>query len=131
MLELVTARQPIEKGKYIVREVKQYMDKTKLLYNLQEILDPSILVTPLKGLEKFVDLALSCVEDARAERPEIGDVVKEIENIMHIAGLNPNADSASASSSYEAVSKGYNHPYSDESLFVYSGPFPPSNIDPQ
>ncbi|XP_057468806.1 leucine-rich repeat receptor protein kinase HPCA1-like [Actinidia eriantha] len=130
MLELVTARQPIEKGKYIVREVKQYMDKTKLLYNLQEILDPSILVTPLKGLEKFVDLALSCVEDAGAERPPIGDVVKEIENIMQIAGLNPNADSASASSSYEAV-KGYKHPYSDESLFVYSGAFPPSNIDPQ
>ncbi|GFZ09527.1 leucine-rich repeat protein kinase family protein [Actinidia rufa] len=130
MLELVTARQPIEKGKYIVREVKQYMDKTKLLYNLQEILDPSILVTPLKGLEKFVDLALSCVEDAGAERPPIGDVVKEIENIMQIAGLNPNADSASASSSYGAV-KGYNHPYSDESLFVYSGAFPPSNIDPQ
>ncbi|PSS18997.1 Leucine-rich repeat receptor-like protein kinase [Actinidia chinensis var. chinensis] len=131
MLELITARQPIEKGKYIVREVKQYMDKTKLLYNLQEILDPSILVTPLKGLEKFVDLALSCVEDAGAERPKMGDVVKEIENIMQIAGLNPNADSASTSSSYEAVSKGYDHPYSDESLFVYSGTFPPSKIEPQ
>uniref|UniRef100_A0A2N9HJQ1 non-specific serine/threonine protein kinase n=1 Tax=Fagus sylvatica TaxID=28930 RepID=A0A2N9HJQ1_FAGSY len=41
MLELITARKPIEKGKYIVREVQEAMDKTKDLYNLHEFLDPS------------------------------------------------------------------------------------------
>ncbi|KAK3031327.1 hypothetical protein RJ639_035233 [Escallonia herrerae] len=42
LLELITARSPIEKGKYIVREVRKAMDRTKDLYNLQGILDPAI-----------------------------------------------------------------------------------------
>ncbi|KAI8556357.1 hypothetical protein RHMOL_Rhmol05G0246200 [Rhododendron molle] len=131
MLELVTARQPIDKGKYIVREVRQKMDKTKVGYNLQEIIDPAILGITLGGLEKFVDLALRCVEEAGAERPTMGEVVKEIESIMQIAGLNPNADSASTSASYEGAIKGYDHPYTDESLFVYSGAFLPAKVEPQ
>ncbi|KAG5549943.1 hypothetical protein RHGRI_015042 [Rhododendron griersonianum] len=131
MLELVTARQPIDKGKYIVREVRQKMDRTKVGYNLQEIIDPAILGITLGGLEKFVDLALRCVEEVGAERPTMGEVVKEIESIMQIAGLNPNADSASTSASYEGANKGYNHPYTDESLFVYSGAFLPAKVEPQ
>ncbi|KAE9462113.1 hypothetical protein C3L33_05979, partial [Rhododendron williamsianum] len=128
MLELVTARQPIDKGKYIAREVRQKMDRTKVGYNLQEIIDPAILGITLGGLEKFVDLALRCVEEAGAERPTMGEVVKEIESIMQIAGLNPNADSASTSASYEGAIKRYDHPYSDESLFVYSGAFLPAKV---
>ncbi|KAG5549950.1 hypothetical protein RHGRI_015044 [Rhododendron griersonianum] len=131
MLELVTARQPIDKGKYIVREVRQKMDRTKVGYNLQEIIDPAILGITLGGLEKFVDLALRCVEEAGVERPTMGEVVKEIESIMQIAGLNPNADSASTSASYEGANKGYDHPYTDESLFVYSGAFLPAKVEPQ
>ncbi|KAK7850234.1 putative leucine-rich repeat receptor-like protein kinase [Quercus suber] len=132
MLELVTARMPIERGKYIVRVVQMAMDKTKVLYNLHEILDPAIgLQTSLKGLEKFVDLALRCVEDSGANRPAMGDVVKEIENIMQIAGLNLNAESTSTSESYE-VSKGNSgHPYYNETFeFEYSGAFPTSKIEP-
>nr|POE45298.1 putative leucine-rich repeat receptor-like protein kinase [Quercus suber] len=132
MLELVTARMPIERGKYIVRVVQMAMDKTKVLYNLHEILDPAIgLQTSLKGLEKFVDLALRCVEDSGANRPAMGDVVKEIENIMQIAGLNLNAESTSTSENYE-VSKGNSgHPYYNETFeFEYSGAFPTSKIEP-
>ncbi|GMY05130.1 leucine-rich repeat receptor protein kinase HPCA1-like isoform X1, partial [Fagus crenata] len=131
MLELITARMPIERGKYIVRVVEMAMDKTKVLYNLQEILDPAIgLQTSLKGLEKFVDLVMRCVEESGANRPAMGDVVKEIENIMQLAGLNPNAESTSTSASYEEVSKGSSgHPYSNEG-FVYSGIFPIPKIDP-
>nr|POF27342.1 putative leucine-rich repeat receptor-like protein kinase [Quercus suber] len=132
MLELVTARMPIERGKYIVKVVQMEMDKTKVLYNLHDILDPAIgLQTSLKGLEKFVDLAMRCVEDSGANRPAMGDVVKEIENIMQIAGLNPNAESTSASDSYE-VSKGNSgHPYYNETFeFEYSGAFPTSKIEP-
>ncbi|KAI8531949.1 hypothetical protein RHMOL_Rhmol11G0175300 [Rhododendron molle] len=124
LLEIVTARQPIEKGKYIVREVRQRMERDKILYSLDKILDPVILAPTPKGLEKFVDLAMSCVEEEGARRPAMGAVVKEIENVMQIAGLNPNADSASSSATYEGDSKGYNHPYTDDSLFVYSGAFP-------
>ncbi|XP_058188477.1 leucine-rich repeat receptor protein kinase HPCA1-like isoform X3 [Rhododendron vialii] len=124
LLEIVTARQPIEKGKHIVREVRQRMERDKVLYSLDEILDPVILAPTPKGLEKFVDLAMSCVEEEGARRPAMGAVVKEIENVMQIVGLNPNADSASSSATYEGDSKGYNHPYTDDSLFVYSGAFP-------
>lgn len=116
MLELITARQPIEKGKYIVREVRQQLDKEQSLYNLYELIDPIISSYTLGGLEKFVDLAMSCLKETAVERPKMGDVVKEIETIMQIAGLNPSDDSGSTSTGYD----GYNHPYSDESLYVFS-----------
>ena len=129
MLELLTARRPIEQGKYIVREVRIAMDKTKDLYNLHQLLDSAIgLGTPLKGFERFVDLAMMCVEEEGANRPTMSEVVKEIETIMQLAGLNPNAESASSSASYEKSSP--KHPYSNEA-FDYSGGFPASKIDPQ
>ncbi|KAL7237837.1 hypothetical protein ACSBR2_004027 [Camellia fascicularis] len=99
------------------------MDKTQVGYNLNELLDPTILGITLGGLYKFVDLAMRCVEDVGADRPTMGEVVNEIEN--------PNADSTSTSASHEGDSRGYNHPYSDDSLFIYSGDFPPSKIEPQ
>nr|XP_043622683.1 leucine-rich repeat receptor protein kinase HPCA1-like [Erigeron canadensis] len=122
MLELITARNPIEKGKYIVRVVKESMDKEKDLYNLREVLDPTIgLSTELQGLERFVDIALRCVEETGNKRPRMSEVVKEIENIMELAGINPNAESASTSETYNSNSKGNDHPYLKDSLFEYSG----------
>lgn len=132
LLELVTAKSPIEKGKYIVREVKQAIDKTKDLYNLSEVLDPAIASGhELKGLERFVELALNCVEEVGANRPDMSDVVKELESIMKFAGINPNAESASTSASYEGVEKGDKNLYSNESLFTYSGSHLSSNLDPK
>ncbi|GKC60662.1 probable leucine-rich repeat receptor-like protein kinase [Tanacetum coccineum] len=78
MLELITARNPIEKGKYIVREVKEAMDKEKVLYHLHEVLDPIIgLSSELQGMERFVDVALRCVEETGIQRPRMSEVVKE------------------------------------------------------
>ncbi|XP_047321606.1 leucine-rich repeat receptor protein kinase HPCA1-like isoform X2 [Impatiens glandulifera] len=130
LLELVTAKQPIEKGKYIVREVRERMDKTKVLYNIQEVIDPFLLGTALDGFEKFVDVALRCVMETGADRPTMGQVVKEIENIMQLAGLNPDVESTATSANYEWTSQGFNHPYNDESLFMYSGAFPRSSLEP-
>ncbi|KAK2662545.1 hypothetical protein Ddye_001119 [Dipteronia dyeriana] len=131
MLEILTGRRPIERGKYIVREIKMAMDKKKDLYNLYEILDPTIgLGTTLEGFEKFVDLAFRCVEESGADRPSMREVVKEIENILQLAGLNPNEESAPFSASYDDASKGYQHPYDNES-FDYSGGFPASKIEAQ
>ncbi|GLT71488.1 hypothetical protein SLA2020_435030 [Shorea laevis] len=106
------------------------MDKTKELYNLHEILDPAIgLGTKLKGLQKFVDLAMRCVEELGAKRPTMGEVVKEIENIMQLSGLNPNVESSFTSETYEEAGKGsFHHPYSDNG-FNYSGSIPSSKID--
>ena len=132
MLELITARMPIERRKYFVRVVQTAIDGTKDLYNLQETLDPTIgLQTSLKGVEKFVDLAMRCVEESGSNRLAMGDVVKEIENVMQMVGLNPNADSASTSASYEDVSTGNSgHPCSNEGFkFEYSGRFPTSKTD--
>lgn len=126
LLELITARNPIEKGKYIVREVKESMDKTKELYKLHEVLDPTIgLTTQLKGLERFVDIALRCVEERGDTRPTMSDVVKEI------AGFNPNAESAANSSNYDYTSKGSEHPYTNDNLFAYSGEHFSAKLDPK
>ncbi|MED6145711.1 hypothetical protein PIB30_027958 [Stylosanthes scabra] len=132
MLELVTAKRPIEQGKYIVREVMRVMDTSKDLYNLQSIVDPTIIQsTSPKGLEKYVEVAMRCVKEYASERPSMAEVVKEIENIIQLAGLNPNAESASTTESYE-VPKGENLklPYGNED-FSYTGTFPTAKIEPQ
>ena len=85
------------------------MDKTKELYNLQKLLDPT-----LGGFNMFVDVALRCVEESGVDRPTMGhEVVKEIENNMQLVGLNTNIlESSSTSVSYEESSLGTsNHPY--------------------
>ncbi|XP_073139436.1 leucine-rich repeat receptor protein kinase HPCA1-like isoform X2 [Henckelia pumila] len=134
LLELATARNPIEKGKHIVGMIRQAMDKTKELYNLEPILDPIVAssMSP-RSVEKFINLALSCVQESGANRPLMSEVVKEIENTMELAGMNPNAESASTSASYEGASKGFEHPYnSNESLFTYSGAYSPSRkVEPK
>ncbi|CAA7027475.1 unnamed protein product [Microthlaspi erraticum] len=129
MLELLTGKSPIERGKYVVREVKTKMNKSRSLYDLQELLDTTIIASSsnLKGFEKYVDLALRCVEEEGVNRPSMGEVVKEIENIMQLAGLNPNVDSASSSRTYEGAS---GNPYGKDS-FDYSANFPDSKVEPQ
>ncbi|CAE6231385.1 unnamed protein product [Arabidopsis arenosa] len=94
------------------------MDKSKSLYDLQELLDTKIIASSgnLKGFEKYVDLAFRCVEEEGINRPSMGEVVKEIENIMQLAGLNPNIDSATSSRTYEDASKGSGDPYGKEGL---------------
>lgn len=131
MLELVTARRPIEQGKYIVREVMRVMDTSKDLYNLHSILDPTMMKTRPKGLEKFVTLAMRCVKEYAAERPTMAEVVKEIESIIELVGLNPNSESATTSETYEeAGGANAKHPYREED-FSYSGMFPSTRVEPQ
>ncbi|PNX72454.1 putative LRR receptor-like protein kinase [Trifolium pratense] len=112
MLELITARRPIERGKYIVKVVRNSLDKTKELYGLKEILDPIIdFKESLNSFEKFIDITMKCVEDSSSNRPSMNYAFKEIENMLLLAGTNPNA--ASASSSYNASGSSM-HPYDNE-----------------
>ncbi|XP_039133373.1 probable leucine-rich repeat receptor-like protein kinase At5g49770 [Dioscorea cayenensis subsp. rotundata] len=131
LLELITARKPIERNKYIVREVKSAIDKKTELYGLEQLVDSTIgLSNTLAGFNRFVDLALMCVGESGADRPTMSEVVKEIENIMQLAGINPNAESASTSASYGDSSftlRG--HLYSNEALMNYSGAIPSSRSD--
>ncbi|XP_050367286.1 leucine-rich repeat receptor protein kinase HPCA1-like isoform X2 [Argentina anserina] len=105
LLELITAKRPIERGHYIVRVVQSAMDKSKDFYNLHEVLDPEMDIgnDQQKSVQMFVDLAMLCVDELRAKRPRMGTVVKELENIIQISApkWNDNANSVATSASYE------------------------------
>ncbi|KAG5548827.1 hypothetical protein RHGRI_014247 [Rhododendron griersonianum] len=130
LLELVTGRAPIARGKHIVRVVNEAMDGSEDPYsNLQEVLDPN-LDRHLVGLEKFVELAMSCVSDSGAERPTMGEVVREIENIIQMAGMNlDKIKSATTFSSDYETAESIQSPYSGEDPFHYSMGSLPFNVE--
>jgi serine/threonine protein kinase len=132
MLEVATARKPLERGRYIVREMKAALDRTKDLYGLHDLLDPALGAAPsaLAGLEQYVDLALRCVEEAGADRPSMGEVVSEIERVLKMAG-GPGPESASNSMSY--ASRTPRHPYGGDSPFAdySSGGLPSARVEPK
>ncbi|XP_048493695.1 leucine-rich repeat receptor protein kinase HPCA1 isoform X2 [Beta vulgaris subsp. vulgaris] len=138
MLELVSAKQPITKGKYIVREVKMIMNKNdEELCGLKAMIDPIIKIIPnLIGFRKFVELAMQCVEETASDRPTMSDVVKEIENILQNDGINTGSTSTSSSVTDFGATKGVlGHPYgaltkkdATTGAFDYSGGYTPSPI---
>ncbi|KAG8390701.1 hypothetical protein BUALT_Bualt01G0110900 [Buddleja alternifolia] len=144
MLELITARQPIEKGKYIVREVRIVMDKSdEKHYGLREIMDPTIRNTPnLIGFQRFLELAMQCVEESASDRPTMSEVVKNLENILQNDGVSTNSTSASSSATEFGSSTGaLRHPYNDSlprkdatesDAFDYSGGYTiPAKVEPK
>ncbi|KAG6672706.1 hypothetical protein I3842_16G073000 [Carya illinoinensis] len=133
MLELVTAKQPIEKGKYVVREVLTAMNKNDdEYYGLRNMIDSSIRnITNLIGFGRFLELAMQCVEDSATDRPTMSEVVKALETILQNDGLATNSTSESSSATDFVASKGASkHPYkdslpkkdaTDRASFDYSG----------
>jgi len=119
MLELVTARLPIEKGTYIVREVKAVIDQyDQEYYGLREKMDPKIVNQAKNvGLRKFVQLALECVNDSAVDRPSMNEVVKEIEIILlNDVSTGPrNVDYSDDSTNATNTSK---HPYSEQDPII-------------
>nr|XP_011466378.1 PREDICTED: probable leucine-rich repeat receptor-like protein kinase At5g49770 [Fragaria vesca subsp. vesca] len=115
MLELITAKQPIEKGKYIVREVRMAMNKDdEEHYGLRELIDRNIRNSgPLIGFARFLELAMQCVEESAADRPTMSDLVKAVETILQNDGINTNSTSASSSATDFNSSKSAKHPYND------------------
>ncbi|KAJ7558085.1 hypothetical protein O6H91_04G024500 [Diphasiastrum complanatum] len=85
LLELITARQPIERGKYIVREVRTALDKGGL-QALRPLLDPSLRSYPNRDMESYLDLSLRCVEENASRRPSMSDVAKELEGLLISTG---------------------------------------------
>lgn len=95
MLEMVTARRTIDKGKYIVREVKMAVnEKDEESYGLKELVDPVLehAANPV-SLRRFTELALKCLEESAAERPTMSVVVKGIETLLHDEGLSTDSQS--------------------------------------
>lgn len=132
LLELLTARAPIARGKHIVRVVNEALDGSEDPYtNFKEVLDPN-LDTNLVGLEKFVELAMSCVRDSGAERPTMGEVVREVENIIQLVSSNLNKIKSPATISPGHETEGIiPSPYSGEDLFHNSMGSLPFNVESQ
>lgn len=144
MLELITAKQPIEKGKYVVREMRTILNKNdEEYYGLSDMIDPVIRSTQnLIGFTRFVEVAMQCVEECAADRPTMSEVVKMLETILQNDGLETNSTSASSSTTDFATALGASrHPYkdalqrkeiTDSHAFDYSGGYtPPTNVVPK
>nr|XP_034594759.1 probable leucine-rich repeat receptor-like protein kinase At5g49770 [Setaria viridis] len=96
MLEILSGRLPISKGRYIVREFRMAMDPNDQdYYGLQGIVDPAIHdAAHTTGFRRFVQLAMECVDESASRRPTMNSVVKEIEAMLHGEGLSSGSSSA-------------------------------------
>ncbi|KAF7031314.1 hypothetical protein CFC21_042657 [Triticum aestivum] len=111
MLELLSARLPITKGRYIVREFRIAIDPNEHdYYGLQGIIDPAIHdAAKSAGFRRFVQLAMECVEESASKRPTMSSVVKEIETMLQNEGLS---SSSSSVTEFEHAGQATGGPYS-------------------
>ncbi|CAO2197171.1 unnamed protein product [Urochloa humidicola] len=112
MLEILSGRLPISKGRYIVREFRMAIDPNDQdYYGLQGIVDPAIYdAAHTMGFRRFVQLAMECVDESASRRPTMNSVVKEIEAMLHGEGLS---SGSSSTVEFEHAGTG---------LHLYSGP---------
>ncbi|CAH2042863.1 unnamed protein product [Thlaspi arvense] len=83
-------------------------------------------------LEKFLELALRCVNDSSVDRPKMGDVVREIENIIGLASSNLNSEPTFTSSSFDGETDGNtSHFYGSEVSVDHSRSFVPFHMEHQ
>ncbi|KAL5720653.1 hypothetical protein ACHQM5_013299 [Ranunculus cassubicifolius] len=137
MLEMVTAKQPLEKGVYVVREVRKKLNMNDHRHcGLNDLMDPSIRnEANLIGFARYIELAMKCLAEAAEDRPTMSTMVKEIEEMLQNDGLNSNIPSQTHSASTSAtdiVNERDSHPYNDvlprrqaanRDSFEYSGDF--------
>ncbi|KAF8775508.1 hypothetical protein HU200_004936 [Digitaria exilis] len=95
MLEILSGRLPISKGRYIVREFRMAIDANDQdYYGLQGIVDPAIHdAAHTMGFRRFVQLAMECVDESASRRPTMNTVVKEIEAMLQSEGLSSGSSS--------------------------------------
>lgn len=130
LLELLTSHQPIEHGKYIVREVKAALDKGGMAA-LQPLLDPLVQVVPIQDVEKLLDLALCCVEEKGINRPTMNEVVKELEALTANSNLKTQAIVNSQKPWTEDVFEDDIKPDNVTGSFQYSGGYTPQRPEPK
>nr|CAD1829180.1 unnamed protein product [Ananas comosus var. bracteatus] len=132
LLEIITAKNPVERGYYIVREVKVMLDKSKDLYGVCELLDPELnLGTRSGGFARYIDLAMRCIEEYGVDRPTMKEVANEIEKIMQMDGMSLCTDSEHISLSYEESRSSVRHSDINRASFEYSGEVPSSKLEPK
>lgn len=88
LLELITARTPLQDGKFIVRLVNAALNSGGISGLQEELMDPFLkkcaITDPLTGFKRFLSLALSCIEESGSGRPTMREVVKELESIVEM-----------------------------------------------
>jgi serine/threonine protein kinase len=77
LLELITGLQPIYKGKNLVREAKLNYDTGEFA----SMIDPRMGRCPPETLEPLVRLAVSCCREMPDARPNMAEVVRDLEEI--------------------------------------------------
>jgi serine/threonine protein kinase len=108
LLELLTARAPIEHGKYIVNEVRAAIDRGGFPA-VKTLLDPRIQDADISELGAFLNIAMSCVSDLGVDRPSMGGVVKQLEELIN------HEYPESGSSTMEFVKNTRRYPYGFDS----------------
>ncbi|KAF5468748.1 hypothetical protein F2P56_012878 [Juglans regia] len=130
MLELLTAKRPIEKRKFIVRQVRMMMNKDdEEHYGLRDMIDSSIRdTTNLIGLGQFLEISMQSVEDLPEDRPTMSEVVKALETILQNDGVATNTSTTDFGASTDASKHPYNNPWPKKDVssidaFDYSGAY--------
>lgn len=78
LLEMLTARPPIDQGRFVVREFRNALDRGGI-EALRPLMDPSLQGISTKDLEPYLKIALSCVEEDSASRPTTAEIVKQLQ----------------------------------------------------
>jgi hypothetical protein len=128
LLEILSGRQPIERGKYIVREVRTALDKGGLTA-VRSLIDPSLADVPMQNIEPLLDLALTCVEEKAIDRPSMNEAVKQLEAIAaqnHIDPATMSRKREDVYSNLDVLSKG-----DDDPSFQYSGVYAARAVEPK
>lgn len=121
LLELMTARVPIERGKHIVRVIQEASNNKKDSSLSSDFLDPKLRTEGIGGLEKFLELAMRCVQESGSDRPTMGEVVREIENIIQLASLSKRIEADVTSFiSKDSMDTSHHNSYGSKD-FEYSG----------
>ncbi|KAJ7553051.1 hypothetical protein O6H91_06G082900 [Diphasiastrum complanatum] len=81
LMELITARPPIENGKSLVRDI-MYAWEMNDVDTLQGFIDPTLQNYDHKDLEYILRLAFSLLKDSGAARPSMSEVLKFLETIL-------------------------------------------------
>jgi hypothetical protein len=134
LMEILASRQPlVERGKYLVHEVKTAMDTGGINAVRRQILDPFLKDSPISqtDFENFVSLTLRCVEDSAVNRPKMNGVVKELESIVESVGVYKKDRHESPTASRLRDRHPHNAAVSSSNSFDYSGGFAVDPIEPK
>lgn len=83
LLELITARPARDvSGGLLVTVVKTALETWGISVLKEELMDPLLSDSLPVGFERFLNLALTCVQELGFQRPSMSNVVKELEAIL-------------------------------------------------